>query len=75
VVPVRVPLLPLPLIWLLPNEMRDPDWASTPVLLPPIVDTHRPGGDAGTTEKETINVICHQFNPVQRHRSNLTTHG
>jgi hypothetical protein len=38
VVLVKFPLTPLALIWLLPNEMRDPEEGIIPVPLPPIVD-------------------------------------
>jgi hypothetical protein len=38
VVLVKLPLVALVLIWLLPKEIRDPEEASTPVPLPPIVD-------------------------------------
>ena len=36
---------------------------------------YRPRDDAGTTEKKAITHICHQLNPVQRHRRDLTARG
>jgi hypothetical protein len=38
VVLVKFPSVPLALIWLLPNEMRDPAVGNTPGPLAPIVD-------------------------------------